>query len=714
MHTSALACAVLTVAHAVLLRVGIACGHNRYDLGIMPRNRAVASYVADLSVKGGRYRDGVSDVLLANIARQQEAIHDAELQIAKEGKAGFMARNLELKLKDDLGKLPADAPQAADLRAQMGQAANDVRAAEEREAVANRALIVAKEELRKAREEEAEDRISFAEFDPWFSEHEAVLFDDDIRSLSVYSETIRSAICHFQEYDPDLVGELPPQEFRLMCESMGWEPEDIEDSVEMIRRTEDGRISLPHFVSWYTDDGLVRNVFAAFDRDDDQKLHFHDFAELCERQSTVQLRPDDVQELFNSYDCTQSAAASSDDSLPVGEWLEGVGFAEYAETFVRQGFDTLASIRGAGLNDADLRDIGVGKLRHRKAILSLISQEGYLQPQDLKRLFLKAQQSKVNREQLQLEMQGQLERWLPSEEQYRDGTRWKQCYVTVWLAGAAAKLTVYENEETFKQLCDNVIIQWVDEPPPGSKPGLRPGLSMDLIHASASPVVTRQTPAGPQDMIVPHGAISAEHREFVVEDRKNGTKMKFRMSSSQSLLNWVRKINDVAVRGTAGYEEVEARLIGGRRVQRERREKHNHTHHHHHGHRDASTNRSSRSKSRGGMEQESRRRQGDVSRRSTTSRSGSKVVSHDIGFRYAMPVVLPQFPPCSFSLNSVLTVWLLRSTATANHRKAIHRHQPHQVLCPMHADAHNMAAFAVQRSAQPTPVLLSTRFVCVP
>eukprot|EP01043_Picozoa_sp_COSAG02_P037053 COSAG02_NODE_2755_length_8085_cov_6.024418_2_plen_575_part_00 len=570
-------------------------------------------------------------MLLANIAHQQEAIHDAELLKEKEGKASFMARNLELKLKDDIGKLPADASEVADLRAQMTEAANKVHAAEEREAVAQRARIVAEEELRKAKAEEAEDRISFAEFDPWFSEHEALLFEEEIRSLSVYSETIRSAIMHFQEYDTDLVGELPPQEFRLMCESMKWEPEDIEESVEMMRRTEDGRISLPHFVSWYTDDGMIHNVFAAFDRDDDQKLHFDEFAELCEHQSTVQLRPDDVQELFNGYDCTQSAAASSDDSLPVGEWLEGVGFAEYAEAFVSQGFDTLASIRGAGLDDADLRDIGVGKLRHRKAILSLVSQEGYLQPQDLKRLFLKAQQSKVNREQLQLQMQGQLERWLPAEEQYRDGTRWKQCYVTVWLAGAAAKLTIYENEETYKQLCDNVIVQWVEEPPPGSQPGLRPGESMELIHASAAAVVTRQTPSGPQDVAVPHGAISAEHRLFVVEDRKNGTKMKFRMSSSQSLLSWVRTINDVAVRGTAGYEEVEARIIGGRRAQQERRERHNHSHHHHHHSSRIHEGSSSRSKSRSSKDHASRRQHGDSSRRRTTSRSSSNrggIMSH--------------------------------------------------------------------------------------
>jgi hypothetical protein len=159
-----------------------------------------------------------------------------------------------------------------------------------------------------------------------------------------------------------------------MCETMGWEPEDIEDSVEMMRRTEDGRISLPHFVSWYSDDGMVRNVFSQvrkpsflrhlilktehlprqardthrenskkrggvfsqFDDDEDQKLRFEEFAELCEQTSSVRLRPDDVQDLFNSYDCTQSAAAGADDSLPVGEWLDSMGFGEYAEAFVSQ------------------------------------------------------------------------------------------------------------------------------------------------------------------------------------------------------------------------------------------------------------------------------------------------------------------------------------------------------------------------------------------
>ena len=148
------------------------------------------------------------------------------------------------------------------------------------------------------------------------------------------------------------------------------------------------------------------------------------------------------------------------------------------------------------------------------------------------------------------------------------------------LGRPAAKLTVYENKETFKQLCDNIVMQWVEEVPPGSR--LRAGQSMELIHASATAVDTRMTPSGPQDALVPHGAINAEHSQFVVQDRRSGTKMKFRMSSSQNLIDWVRELNDVAVRGTAGYEEVEARVTGGRKVQREKREKREKRHHHHH------------------------------------------------------------------------------------------------------------------------------------
>ena len=43
-------------------------------------------------------------------------------------------------------------------------------------------------------------------------------------------------------------------------------------SVALLRLNDDGRITLPHFVSWYTDAGVVRNVFAEFDADADQKL----------------------------------------------------------------------------------------------------------------------------------------------------------------------------------------------------------------------------------------------------------------------------------------------------------------------------------------------------------------------------------------------------------------------------------------------------------
>jgi len=45
---------------------------------------------------------------------------------------------------------------------------------------------------------------------------------------------------------------------------------------------------------------------------------------------------------------------------------------------------------------------------------------------------------------------------------------------------------------------------------------------MELIHASATAIFTRMTPSGAQDMVVPHGAINADHTQFIVEDRKNG------------------------------------------------------------------------------------------------------------------------------------------------------------------------------------------------
>ena len=81
-----------------------------------------------------------------------------------------------------------------------------------------------------------------------------------------------SAIDHFKRCDEDLLGELRPAEFRAMCEDMGWGADDIEQSVALLRLNDDGRITLPHFVSWYTDAGVVRNVFAEFDADADQKL----------------------------------------------------------------------------------------------------------------------------------------------------------------------------------------------------------------------------------------------------------------------------------------------------------------------------------------------------------------------------------------------------------------------------------------------------------
>ena len=300
---------------------------------------------------------------------------------------------------------------------------------------------------------------------------------------------MRSAIEHFKRCDEDLVGELRPAEFRAMCEDMGWGADDIEQSVALLRLNDDGRITLPHFVSWYTDAGVVRNVFAEFDADADQKLRFGEFAALCESSSSVELQAREVEQLFNRYDCTQATGPHDDDTMHVGEWLDTrLGLDEYTEAFVSQGFDTLASLRSAALTDAELRDIGVHKLRHRKAILSLVSQEGYLKESDLNRLFHTAQQSRVAREQLQLVKCGELEHWLAPERQFRDGNRWKRGYVTLWLAGATARLTVYESKEKFHRLTDNIVRSWVADPK---------GSTLELLHASASvrPHAHRRNPA---------------------------------------------------------------------------------------------------------------------------------------------------------------------------------------------------------------------------
>ena len=179
--------------------------HLLYDLAILPHNRAVQPLVYALLDKDGGFRDETSPTMLANVAHQEHAIQDAALLIEKEGKSGFMARNLELKTRDDLRNLPPEDPTRASLKQQLTQAAAELHAADEREAVAKRAKIYAEEELRKATAAIEENRITFAEFDPWFSVLESELYEGN-RPVQVFSADIQSAIMHFKACDEELVG----------------------------------------------------------------------------------------------------------------------------------------------------------------------------------------------------------------------------------------------------------------------------------------------------------------------------------------------------------------------------------------------------------------------------------------------------------------------------------------------------------------------------
>ena len=111
--------------------------HLLYDLAILPHHRAIQPLVYALLDKDGGFRDGTSPALLANVAHQEHAIQDAALLTEKEGKAGFMARNLELKIQDDLRNLPPEDPLRESLEQQLAQAAGELHAAEERESVRN-------------------------------------------------------------------------------------------------------------------------------------------------------------------------------------------------------------------------------------------------------------------------------------------------------------------------------------------------------------------------------------------------------------------------------------------------------------------------------------------------------------------------------------------------------------------------------------------------
>jgi|EP01049_Picozoa_sp_SAG25_P003693 hypothetical protein len=238
-----------------------------------------------------------------------------------------------------------------------------------------------------------------------------------------------------------------------MCEeSLGWSREEVAESLELMGpRNSRGNVTLMQFASWYTDDGLVRNVFSSFERrGNGKRMGFEDFSRLCVHTSSSELHADEIQDLFERFDCTKSAEAQQDDTtVHISGWLEAIGYSEYAGAFLQQGFDTLASVRSANVSEHDLRDIGVRKMRHRKDMLASISSEGYLGVAELTRLFMTVKANRLTLQELRCVKHGALDLYVGADAgagagagggggaiavgrgPFRD-CDWQSVYATLW------------------------------------------------------------------------------------------------------------------------------------------------------------------------------------------------------------------------------------------------------------------------------------------
>ena len=219
----------------------------------------------------------------------------------------------------------------------------------------------------------------------------------------------------------------------------------------------------------------------------------------------------------------------------------------YGGVFLQQGFTNLGSLWASELVDQDLRDIGVRKMRHRKVMLRSLYKEGrYIGAADLSRLVKTIKTNRQTMEQLHCVKEGPLDMYLTDERQFRD-CPWQRVFVTLWVAGGDARVTAYQNKEQYERLTgsSNICAQWADA-------GL---FSISLVHGKALVVDSRKTPSGFQDFAVPIGAVTAEHREMIIEFSDAGPQraQRFRMSSGESLVEWTVAINDAAARASAGH-----------------------------------------------------------------------------------------------------------------------------------------------------------------
>jgi hypothetical protein len=125
-------------------------------------------------------------------------------------------------------------------------------------------------------EGEMETNITQLDFEQWWQDH-----GPQFQVPAVYTPELRAAIFYFKKHDGQLRGSLSQEDFSGMCNEMGWSKEDTKKSLDLLQSDGGGHITLRHYLQWYTDDGMVRNVMVTFDIDQDDQLSFGEFDRLC-------------------------------------------------------------------------------------------------------------------------------------------------------------------------------------------------------------------------------------------------------------------------------------------------------------------------------------------------------------------------------------------------------------------------------------------------
>ena len=97
----------------------------------------------------------------------------------------------------------------------------------------------------------------------------------------MYTEDVTAAIYYFKKFDTEMSGKLDRTEYGAMCTEMGWDTSDIAESIKYLDVDGDGNVSFNDFITWYSDEGMVRNLIKCYDKDRNGKLNLAEFTEMC-------------------------------------------------------------------------------------------------------------------------------------------------------------------------------------------------------------------------------------------------------------------------------------------------------------------------------------------------------------------------------------------------------------------------------------------------